>query len=356
MKELDSKNKRNSSIEFFKIFGIFLIIIAHLTQTLMGTNNLINTSDIINVGSSSTSINNIILNLFFYLGTIGNFMFLIPSCYFLSDKNETKIKKVLYIVVDVWIVSVLFLITFLLFNVDIAKGDILKSFFPISFANNWYITCYLLLFILSPYINKIINNSNKEELKKILLLLIIVYFGICFVKSDMFFCNNLIMFIVIYIIVGSIKKLEIKFSEKKVFLFSTLICIIGFLALNYLGLKISFLSDKMLHFAKLNNIFIFTAVLSLFYLIKNNNWYSKTIYYIASLSLLIYIIHENLLFRKYFRYLYFHFVNTSFGYDHIVIWILLYGIIIFILAIVLSSVYELTIKKIVKKTLNKINI
>ena len=164
------------------------------------------------------------------------------------------------------------------------------------------------------------------------------------------------MFIVIYIIVGSIKKLEIKFSEKKVFLFSTLICIIGFLALNYLGLKISFLSDKMLHFAKLNNIFIFTAVLSLFYLIKNNNWYSKTINYIASLSLLIYIIHENLLFRKYFRYLYFHFVNTSFGYDHIVIWILLYGIIIFILAIVLSSVYELTIKKIVKKTLNKINI
>lgn len=49
--------------------------------------------------------------------------------------------------VEIWTVSIIILIiTYIILRGDISTKIILKSVFPTLFANNWYMTCYLLFY------------------------------------------------------------------------------------------------------------------------------------------------------------------------------------------------------------------
>ena len=40
---------------------------------------------------------------------------------------------------------------------------LIKSLFPITFKEYWFMTTYIVLYIFTPYLNKLINSMTKKE-------------------------------------------------------------------------------------------------------------------------------------------------------------------------------------------------
>ena len=111
LKQRGFTGKRNSSIELLKIFGIFLIVINHVIQTLHEPNsNFVNNDYILNLDMATTNIQQLILSILRYSGSMGNMIFFICSAWFLLDNDKTNKKKLLQILMDVWVASVIILV------------------------------------------------------------------------------------------------------------------------------------------------------------------------------------------------------------------------------------------------------
>ena len=132
------------------------------------------------------------------------------------------------------------------------------------------------------------------------------------------------------------------------FIISVICVLLIMLSTNFLGLYISPLKNKVLHWSQANNPFIILAAFSLFNIFRNKSFINNIINKWSSLTLLIYIIHENILVRTYLRPYIFVFIKDNFGYDFIILKVLLYAIVLFLISSLIALIYSLTIQKITK--------
>ena len=87
----------------------------------------------------------------------------------------------------------------------------------------------------------------------------------------------------------------------------------------------------------------------MFNIARNIHFKNRLINYISSLSLLIYIIHENIILRTYFRPAMWNYVYEKFGYSHVIGWGFIIAFIIFIFGVLGSVIYTVTLKKLIGK-------
>lgn len=337
---------RNSGIEILKVIAIFLIVISHTTQTLYEYNPMFSNEYILELKYSSKNIQQLILAWFSTFGAHGNLIFFISSVWFLLDSKRNNYKKILYILLDVWIISIFFLIIFKIINFyPLSLKEIIKSIFPTTFALNWYVTCYLLIYSIHVYLNKIIYAMTKRELLACVLVMFILYQVINYIHYGHFFTSPLIEFIVIYFEVAYLKLYFIKNSNNKkinmlIFLLSMIAIPILILLTNFLGIYISFFNGKLQSYGGNHSPFILIIAICLFNIFKKLEFYNKTVNFISSMSLLIYIIHENYFVRKYLRpniWIYFY---KNYGYDNVIGIDLIISIFIFLVSIVISMLYK----------------
>lgn len=168
MTAIQTKEKRGSmresGIELLKIAAIFLIVITHVVQTLSNENNYISYSDyVLNVSGATINLKLLTLAMLRCLGAMGNSIFFVCSAWFLLDSDKASKKKVLMMILDIWLVSVAILaIVYFLRGGAIDRKLMIKSLLPTTFGNNWYLTCYILFYPLHPILNKIIHLMGQK--------------------------------------------------------------------------------------------------------------------------------------------------------------------------------------------------
>ena len=177
---------------------------------------------------------------------------------------------------------------------------------PTTFASNWYITCYLLFYPVHVFLNLIVKKLNKYQLLRLAGAMFILYCGINFVKGTLFFCSNLVLWITFYFVIAYMKLYMSEFANsKKANIIMLIICVACYagiiLVINFLGLRISFFQNKLFYFRLNCNPFMLMIAIALFNIMRRLTFKSKVINYISSLSLLIYIIHENINLRNFLR-------------------------------------------------------
>lgn len=116
---------------------------------------------------------------------------------------------------------------------------------------------------------------------------------------------------------------------------------------NFLGLHISLFHDKLIHWAVNNSPFFLMTATGLFNLVKNSTFENKTVNKISSLSLLIYVIHDNLLLRAYIRPQMWIYIHDTWGYSHLILWVFALAAVIFVFALVSAVIYRLVLQKLV---------
>ena len=122
---------------------------------------------------------------------------------------------------------------------------------------------------------------------------------------------------------------------------------------NYLGFRLEAFSDKLLYWHQISNPFLLMIALGLFNLFRQCRLKSRAVNYISSLSLYIYLFHENPLFARYCRSALWHEIYIRFGHDHVLIWVVIYSTALLIAAAIVSAVYQNTLHILVLKILDK---
>lgn len=357
------RQTRESSIELLKIAAIILIIISHIVQTIRSENPDITFQDyVLNLAASTTNIQYIILNIFAYFGAWGNNIFFVCSAWFLLRSPKCNKRKCFFMLIEIWVISVaILIITYIIGHGNISKKIIVYSLFPTTFSNNWYLTCYLLFYLIHPFLNDIIWNMSKQSLFRISAFMFILYFGFNFIKNDLFFPSFIILWITIYFVMAYMQLYCKNFADNIhhniILLAFGLAGFIGIaLVTNFMGLHISFFEDKILYWVVTWNPFLLISSIAMFNLMRGVHFKSPFINYVSKLSLLIYIIHENIILRTYYRPYMVNYIYENFGYANIVLWVFALAVVIFVFAVMCAMIYVMTVQKIVLKTSNALYI
>ena len=222
-------------------------------------------------------------------GKIGVNIFVLISGYFLVKEKEIKLdlKHILKFIFQVLFYSILMYTL----SVVITKEPFTfkkKVFFPIIFKKWWFVTYYFILYLLHPFINKVLVSITKKEYKTLLLILITTFSIIPTIVNLDLPVDNIVWFIILYCIAGYIKLygLPEKIKWYHYFLIATGIVIVNFLIVT---LDITVYEAFKQH--KLNTLIISLSIFMLFknIKIKNNELINK----IASATFGVYLIHDN---------------------------------------------------------------
>lgn len=355
------RQTRDSGIELLKIFAIFVIVINHTVQSLTNeAYNIPNNGFVIDISRATTNIQCILLQIFRHFGVLGNSVFFICSAWFLLKSKNWNKKKWLFMVIEIWVVSiVIFIITYIILHGNISIGIIISSLFPTTFGNNWYMTCYLLFYPIHPILNSIVNMMNQRQLFRSTLVMVFLYVFMNFINCSWFFSSAIILWITIYFAIAYMQKYLMSFVDnirENIILF--IIGVIGFIGIilitDICGLYSQVLSDKVMRWVNNCNPFLLAMSIAMFNIARNIHFKNRFINYISKLSLLIYIIHENIILRTYFRPAMWNYVYKRFGCSDVIQWVFIISFIIFIFGILCSILYVLTLQRFVNKVSGKL--
>ena len=353
------KKERESGIELYKVIAIFLIVLSHVIQTLTEPNYVLGIGEgtFINIATATTDLNVLLLALFRICGALGNNMFFICSAWFLVNSKKMSLKKVIHMILDVWIINMIVFGGLHAIGIQFQVSDTVRTFFPTTFANNWYITCYLLFYLIYPFLNRMLEQLNISEHFALTSFLFMIYFIIPVLpleEINLFFANELVIFLATYVIVSFIKIYKNEWTEnlklnKGILFVSIVSYVVLILSVDYLGLRTNYFLNRLVRWNMNNSLFMFLIAFSSFNMMKKKKFINRTINYFSSLSLLVYIFHENLAFRRYFRPVIEFSILRRFGIEHAFICAVFMAVSLAILSFIISAVYKIFFTKIVSK-------
>lgn len=362
IKEKTNANVRESNFELLRIISMLFIVVYHIIMHggLLG---------------STSGNTNLVLNIIMAVCIVHVNSYVLLSGYFQS-KAKFKMSKVISLNNSVWFYNVL-ITGILIFTgfITLNSVGILKMISPISYKDYWFITCYLLLYLISPLLNTIIENISKDKYKKTLLLLFLIESLLpTLTKNEFFDVTNgfsLYHFIFLYFIGAYLRKYPINKSYTLKNMSNNLqILLYGFISLFMIFINVSMLlaSNELvkLHpvvaevglifqngFLAYNNPLIVIQTVSYFLVFSLLSFKSRFINYISAATLGVYLIHDNASIRP-FLYKRFGFNSTSYGIT-VILRIAVVAILIFSVCIIMEIIRKEIFKFIYNRKISKKN-
>lgn len=350
------KKERNSSIELIKCIAIIFIIFSHSLPD--GDANL--HASAVNLDCAKLSINLFLISLVHNLGQIGNDIFLVGSFWYLLESKTVRQEKIAKLMGNAFVISVVILIVFLCAGrYDLPKMYIAHQFFPFTFGNNWFITCYLMIYLIHPVLNYALDWIPQRALLMGNIIALIVYGGLNFiVAGNILYYNDFIGFLVVYAVVAYVKKYSNNSVGFKEGLGMLGVGVGGWLlsntALLFLGLRVPFFCGKAHVTNKFINPMFILIAFSLFFIARRRVYHNKIVNYFASLSFLIYIISCNRIVRDYLRYDIFEYIMVKYTYKNLFGWCMAYGMVSFVIFVPCACLYDWLVQRKITKTGTKL--
>lgn len=344
------KIRRNSSVELIKVIAILLIITSH---SIPNGGFTVSSGCIIHLENATHNLQYLILGIVHNFGQIGNDLFVVSSAWYMVDQKKIRTSKILSLILDCFVISVAMLIGFTIAGYKLPIRFFIMQLFPISFSTHWFLTSYLLFYAISPLLKKALDSMTQKELLAYNCLFVFLYSFMRFVFGESVFnYSKIIGFIEIYFIVAYVKKYLPNVSRKSTFGFSILaLGLVGWFAevllTNELGLHIGAFSNQVQKWNDFANPCFILISIGAILIAQNHNFYNHVINYYSSLSLLVYLFHCNIFFREYLRYEFFGFIYLKFGYEKVIIWVLVFAFLSFAFGSVMAILYQKAIQKFV---------
>ena len=148
------------------------------------------------------------------INRIGTSGFILISGYYLSGKGTShNTKKIISFLLELNFVSVSILLASICVIQHVSVTAVIKSVFPLITQHYWYPFNYVILLIIFPYLNKLIEALTKKEHLRLLLLLVLIC--CVFLKTDFFYTSSvflghsshgLLWWVLLYFTAGYIRK------------------------------------------------------------------------------------------------------------------------------------------------------
>ena len=320
------KTIRNSSFELLRIIAMLFIIAHHFY---------------VHGGFSDISPTNKALMTFFeFGGKFGVAIFVMISGYFLVN-SKFKFKKLLKLVLQVWFYSVTFYLLFYFLGFyDFSSFQFVRRFFSITTKLNHFVTKYIVLYLLSPFINKMLHSLTQKQH----LALIAVSLGLYTVLKYFISTSDFTIFFILYFIGSYLKlhKIDLsKIKHKKLFLSLAILLVFAIVILLKNFTKMNTYTER--------NLFMILLVTLVMLLFEQFEIKSKAINFIATTTFGIYLIHDNLSFSKIlWKNI---FANSTFGQSP---YLVLYGLAVVIIVFIGGAIIDLFRQYCLEKPLFKL--
>lgn len=344
--EIEKKqNIRNSNIELLRIVSMSFIVLHHFIYHGLGLfNYLLGKSDFFDGIEVA-----LILNSFLIIGVN---LFIMISGYYLIKFNSKSLVK-LYVVCAIYGVLTYLVSPFLVDERVInIQGVFIRLLFPISYPTYWFITHYVILMLLSPFINHFLKNNNQNQILLLILTFFIINVWFGFFRNEQHLDNgyNFINFILIYII-GHFLSLPNNILLRKFKSHSFLWWIICSIFLSLIAYSFYYfkLSNKFIFKVfYYNNPLVILSTILLFITFIKLNFQNRIINWISGSILSVYLIQEGgVNFYNYIRRLY-----LENGYNFNFIWQIIILLFITILFSVLFDKFRLILTTPIENFLN----
>lgn len=270
---------RKSNIELLRIIAMFMVMILHVNNTTLGVPS---------VDDTHADGFNVFFRIFFEVFAIGsvNVFVLISGWFGINPSFKSLSSFIFQCVFITWLGSLFSFITGLSY-VSFASID------ATIFVRSWFVQCYLLLYILSPALNSIVEKSRIVHKYIIIGLLFMELFYDFISKDTMIFrCGySTLHFIILYLIARYIRKNKtLRFLNDYAFPIF-LITITGVSVIEFYGLFYGI--PNVLRLSIYSSPFIIITALCLLFCFNKMNITSLLINKIASSSFAVYLLHTN---------------------------------------------------------------
>ena len=152
--------ERNSNIELLRIICMLGIIIGHCWNPVMGG------------GANYLGSNNIYIFYFIIsMSSCAVNLFVLISGYFMSQTNTRNLIKPILLLVQVILFKLGGFGIKMLFGVSFSGIEFIKCFVP----NNYFVLLYIVLYVISPYINIVIQRLNLIQWKQMLVMILFLF-------------------------------------------------------------------------------------------------------------------------------------------------------------------------------------
>lgn len=229
------------------------------------------------------------------------------------------------------------------------KRDILYSLLPTYFSNNWYMTSYILFCFVYPVLNLSIKHLDQRKHLIVAAVLFIAYYVLNFIYLFPW-ASTCALWVTIYYVMAYFKLYGQKVCQSKtiniLLMLMAIVLHFGLLFLsNFIYLKTGRVG--IMRWNDNGNVLFLIISFSCLNLMRMTKFNNKAINYLSSLSMFMYIIHENLLFRKYIRTIIWEWIYKNLGYNLVLVWILVFAVALFIASLIASILYDISLKKLV---------
>lgn len=346
------RKERQSNFELLRIVAMFAIVFYHtiIHGVFGGDINGIPSVELI--GNTSDILKFIMLLLFFHVNS-----FVLITGYFQS-KTEFKWKKFLSLVGIIIGYNIIVNLVLYGFNLyDFSNISIIKTIIP--FFSHWFIRVYLFLYLLSPFINRLIDHLTRKEYKSLLLILFIIFSVVPTLTGTELIFNTgyqLPNFIFLYLVGAYIREYDIKkevLNKLSINKYRLLLSVvfISCVVINYLMYRSDFTSGILMNIKNsctwYSNIFVVIQSIAIFLFFDTINIKSKTINAVSATTLIIYVISDSELVRS---ILYKNkFLLYSTGNYKFIIKIFIFSIGVFVTCSLIEMLRKIIVSKCLKK-------
>lgn len=293
-----TKKKRDANIELLRIVAMLMIITLHF-------NNQSKALLVLGEHASNVQIFATVLEA---IAITGVNVYVLISGYYLSS-SKVRLSKVLLLILQVYFYTLLISGAMMLVGAYSVKPEdkldrALRYLFPISSEHYWFVTAYVIMYVLAPVMNAAVNTLERKQLKTVIIGLLTWF---CFIKSivPVKFGTDRMgydfgWFICLYLIAAYIRKYNIVlFRDAKKSALVYLISVVVIAAFSLVFYKINFDTGNFNYYAGVpyhyNFFFALTGALGLFSVFRfmrlKENLLAYVIRIIAPYTLGVYLLH-----------------------------------------------------------------
>ncbi len=296
--QLSSEKKRNPSFEMLRIISMLMILILHYNARA---------DVLLHLGVPAGAVN-IFANIMESFAITGVNVYVLISGYFLS-KGRARISRLIAMICQVYFYTLLISVVMAAVGASSASQysslyRIAEYVFPISSEHYWFVTAYVIMYVLAPVMNAAMDKLSRKQMRTVIFLLLIWF---CFVKSIVpvlfptdKFGYDYGWFICLYLIAAYIRKYDVVLfynarNSIMVYIVSCAVIATMSISLYY----INFNHGGFAHFQEVpfnyNFFFTLTGSLGLFSFFRffkmRENKVADVVRFVGPLTFGIYLIH-----------------------------------------------------------------
>lgn len=335
--------KRQSNFELLRLVAMFFIVVHHFSVHGI--------FPYWNGWTSGISYFNTCTSEFLYLGgKVAVDIFVILTGYFMIN-SEFKLEKAINIYLKTFFYSILIMFACFIYGSHHISSILLNhSLFPIGSNSYWFISRYLFLYLLVPFINIFIKNTNSKMHLYLIIFLVFFWSILQTFTRGYYNCESLGWFILLYII-GSYVKLYPKkiYNNVRINIFSILsVCLLSILIIFLFNYSHFTNVWKIVKYFSEYSLIDLIIALNAIFIFKNISISSKIINWTAKSTIAVYLIHDNEFVRPFLWQRLFH-VVTYMNSKYFLLWIFGISLFIFIFCIFIDKMFNLIFNKVIIK-------